>query len=69
MRVRLYGYGSSGREKGSVDLMWFISVSHRPQSYSCPLWVSIETKTGSTVGAESNTEDREDPHTKGGEER
>ncbi|CAB1424648.1 unnamed protein product [Pleuronectes platessa] len=35
-----------------------------PLSHSCPLGVSIETETGSTVGAGSMTGDREDPHTK-----
>lgn len=38
------------------------SLSHRPPRHSCPLEVSIETQTCSTVGAESVTEAREDPH-------
>lgn len=50
--------------KRVCELIGSVSASHRPQSHSCPLGVSIETETGSTVGAKSMTEDREDPHTK-----
>lgn len=46
--------------------MGSVSASCRPLRHSCPLWVSIETETDSTVGAESMTKDREDPHTNEG---
>lgn len=44
-----------------------VSVLHRPPRHSGPLGVSIETQTGSTVGAESKAEDREDPQMRGSE--
>lgn len=57
-------YVTLWERKRACDPIRSVSASHRPQSYSCPLRVSIETETGSMVGAESMTEDREDPHTK-----
>lgn len=63
-RARSKTCGSLGEKKRACDLIGSVSASHRPLSHSCPLGVSIETETGSTVGAESMTKDREDPHGK-----
>jgi len=52
------------QKKRACDLIGSVSVSRRPLRHLCPLRVSIETRPGSTVGAESMTEHREDPHTK-----